>query len=95
MSILKDFHDTERELARQLLLLESLSKNTDLKKELEFEKKLKALITRYCKTTKEVISLLDSWVPSSRSTVHEDTSSYMPKAKQRERSRKKPDPVAR
>ena len=81
MTLLKDYHDTQKALEQQLLLLASLKKNLLLTKELEFEKKIKALMTRYNKTLKDVVTLFDTAAPLTNMTVHERPVTYTTGAK--------------
>lgn len=76
MSTLKEYRDTERALERQLLLLESLKKNTSLMQTLEFERKIQALMKQYSKTPKDIITLLDNSLPFSSDTVHDPAVPY-------------------
>ncbi|MDY7566182.1 hypothetical protein QN400_19415 [Pseudomonas sp. RTC3] len=81
MTLLKDYHDTQKALEQQLSLLASLKKNSSLIKELEFEKKIKALMTRYRKTPKDLITLFDTTAPLTNTTVHERPVTYATGAK--------------
>lgn len=57
MPTLKILHDTQQPRADFLHLLESLKKHAVLEKEVEFEKKLKALMKRYDKTREDIMVL--------------------------------------
>lgn len=59
MSKLAEFRAAERALAEQLAYLESLKNDGALKKEIEFEEKLKSLLSQYDKSLKDVIAILD------------------------------------
>lgn len=59
MSKLAEFRAAERALADQLAHLESLKNDAGLKKEIEFEEKLNALLGQYRKSLKDVIAILD------------------------------------
>lgn len=59
MSKLAEFRAAEKALAEQLAHLESLKNDSGLKKEIEFEEKLKALLQQYGKSLKDVVSILD------------------------------------
>lgn len=59
MSRLAEFRAAEKALADQLAHLESLKKDAGLKKEIEFEQKLTALMADYGKSLREVIAILD------------------------------------
>lgn len=59
MSKLAEFRAAEKALQEQLAQLESLKKDAGLKKEIEFEEKLKALMATYGKSLREIILILD------------------------------------
>src|SRR5438045_2463125 len=63
MSKLAEFRQLEKNLAEQLQALEALKDDAGLKKEIEFETKLRALLAEYGYSLKDVINLLD---PQSR-----------------------------
>lgn len=59
MSRLAEFRKLEQQLAAQLAELESMKSDSGLKKEMEFESKLRALLAEYSFSLKDVINLLD------------------------------------
>lgn len=59
MSRLAEFRAAEKALADQLAHLESLKNDAGLKKEIEFEQKLTALMGEYSKSLRDVIAILD------------------------------------
>jgi len=59
MSKLAEFRQLEKHLAEQLQALEALKGDAGLKKEIEFETKLRALLGEYGCSLKDVINLLD------------------------------------
>ena len=59
MSRLAEFRAAEKALAEQLAYLESLKNDSSLKKEIEFEEKLKKLMSTYEKSLRDVIAILD------------------------------------
>jgi hypothetical protein len=59
MSKLAEFRQLERHLAEQLQALEALKGDDGLKKEIEFETKLRALLGEYGYSLKDVVNLLD------------------------------------
>ncbi|MCG8909883.1 histone-like nucleoid-structuring protein, MvaT/MvaU family [Pseudomonas sp. DP-17] len=59
MSRLAEFRAAEKALADQLAYLESLKNDAGLKKEIEFEEKLKSLLSSYGKSLKDIIAILD------------------------------------
>jgi hypothetical protein len=65
MSRLAEFRKLEQQLALQLAELEAMKSDSGLKKEMEFESKLRALLAEYGFSLKNVINLLD---PQGRST---------------------------
>lgn len=63
MSRLAEFRKLEQELAAQIAELESMKQSSGLKKEMEFEDKLRALLAEYGFNLRNVINILD---PQSR-----------------------------
>ncbi|GID03066.1 histone-like nucleoid-structuring protein, MvaT/MvaU family [Pseudomonas sp. 008] len=59
MSRLAEFRKLEQQLAAQLAELESMKHDSGLKKEMEFEDKLRTLLGEYGFSLKDVINLLD------------------------------------
>jgi hypothetical protein len=59
MSRLAEFRAAEKALAEQMALLESLKNDSALKKEIEFEEKLCALMSEYGQSLRQVINILD------------------------------------
>ena len=59
MSRLAEFRQLEQQLAAQMAELEALKNDSGLKKEIEFETKLRALLAEYGYSLKNVINLLD------------------------------------
>lgn len=59
MSRLAEFRKLEQQLAEQLAELESMKSDSGLKKEMEFESKLRTLLGEYGFSLKNIISLLD------------------------------------
>jgi hypothetical protein len=59
MSKLAEFRQLEKHLAEQLQALEALKGDAALKKEIEFETKLRALLAEYGYSLPNVINLLD------------------------------------
>jgi hypothetical protein len=59
MSKLAEFRQLEKHLAEQLQALEALKGDVGLKKEIEFETKLRDLLAKYGYSLKDVIKLLD------------------------------------
>jgi hypothetical protein len=59
MSRLAEFRMLEQQLASQLAELEQMKNDSGLKKEIEFEKKLRELLAEYGFSLKNVIALLD------------------------------------
>ncbi|GLU37305.1 histone-like nucleoid-structuring protein, MvaT/MvaU family [Pseudomonas sp. NBRC 100443] len=67
MSKLAEFRAAEKALADQLAHLESLKNDTALKKEIEFEEKLKALMGEYGKSLRDIVAILDPSVTAAAS----------------------------
>lgn len=59
MSKLAEYRQLEKHLAEQLLALEALKGDAALKKEIEFETKLRGLLDQYGFSLKHIINLLD------------------------------------
>lgn len=59
MSRLAEFRAAEKALQEQLVQLEALKKDAGLKREIEFEQKLSALMKSYDKSLRDVIEILD------------------------------------
>ena len=59
MSKLAEFRQLERHLAEQLQALEALKGDVGLKREIEFETKLRDLLAQHGYSLKDVISILD------------------------------------
>jgi hypothetical protein len=59
LSRLAEFRAAEKALQEQLAQLESLKNDAGLKKEIEFEEKLKKLMDTYGKSLRDVIAILD------------------------------------
>ena len=59
MSKLAEFRQLEKHLAEQLQALETLKGDAGLKKEIEFETKLRALLAKYGYSLKDVVNLLN------------------------------------
>jgi len=59
MSRLAEYRKLEQQLAAQLAELESMKSDSGLKKEIEFEKKLRDLLAKYGYSLKDVVNLLD------------------------------------
>lgn len=64
MSRLAEFRKLEQQLATQLAELESMKSDSGLKKEMEFESKLRALLDEYGFSLKSIINILDPEVGS-------------------------------
>ncbi|MBS7560156.1 DNA binding protein [Pseudomonas sp. RC4D1] len=64
MSRLAEFRKLEQQLATQLAELESMKSDSGLKKEMEFESKLRALLGEYGFSLKNIINILDPEVGS-------------------------------
>lgn len=66
MSKLAEFRQLEQLLAQQLAELESLKNDDGLKKEIEFETKLRDLLAEYGFSLKNIINLLDPQASTRR-----------------------------
>lgn len=59
MSRLAEYRALEQQLAAQLAELESLKSDEGLKREIEFEKKLRDLLSEYGYSLRDIIAILD------------------------------------
>ena len=59
MSRLAEFRKLEQTLAAQLAELEAMKGSSELKKEIEFEEKLRDLLNKYGFSLRDIINLLD------------------------------------
>ena len=59
LSRLAEFRAAEKALQEQLAQLEALKNDAGLKKEIEFEEKLQALMKTYGKSLRDIITILD------------------------------------
>ena len=66
MSKLAEFRALEQQLAAQLAELEALKKDDGLKKEMEFEEKLRALMSKYDKGLRDIVAILDPQTKTSQ-----------------------------
>ncbi|MHC8380575.1 histone-like nucleoid-structuring protein, MvaT/MvaU family [Pseudomonas sp. LB3P14] len=69
MSRLAEFRKLEQQLAEQLAELESMKSDSGLKKEMEFESKLRALLGEYGFSLKNILSILDPKAGRRTSTL--------------------------
>lgn len=66
MSRLAEFRKLEQQLAAQLAELETLKNDTGLKKEIEFETKLRDLLGEYGYSLREIVGILDPQAADGR-----------------------------
>jgi putative ribosome biogenesis GTPase RsgA len=69
MSRLAEFRKLEQQLAAQLAELETLKNDDGLKKEIEFETKLRVLLAQYGCSLRDVINILDPHAASRKGEV--------------------------
>ena len=69
MSRLAEFRKLEQQLAAQLAELETLKNDSGLKKEIEFETKLRGLLGEYGFSLREIVGILDPQGISARKAV--------------------------
>ncbi|WLH34299.1 DNA binding protein [Pseudomonas sp. FP2196] len=79
MSKLAEFRQLEKHLAEQLQALEALKGDAGLKKEIEFETKLRDLLAKYGYSLKDVINLLDPQAGRRASAVESKVGSRRPR----------------
>lgn len=80
MSRLAEFRALEQQLAAQLAELESLKNDDGLKREIEFEKKLRNLLNEYGYSLRNIVAILDPQAATRRApTVAVEKSSRKPR----------------
>ena len=79
MSKLAEYRQLERHLAEQLKALETLKGDADLKKEIEFETKLRDLLAKYGYSLKDVINVLDPRAGRREPTVQSNPGRRKPR----------------
>lgn len=79
MSKLAEFRQLEKYLAEQLQALEALEGDAGLKKELEFEKKLRDLLAKYGYSLKDVINLLNPQAGRRAPAAHSQSGTRKPR----------------
>lgn len=72
MSKLAEFKALEAQLAEQLAQLDAMKNDDGLKKEIEFESKLRALMTEYSMSLRGIKALLDPQASLSSTAAKED-----------------------
>ena len=78
MSKLAEFRRAERELQEQLALLETLQADVGLQSEMEFEEKLKALMSEYGMDLAKVVTILNP-LPAEPELVAEQKGKRRPR----------------
>ncbi len=73
MSRLAEFRALEQQLAAQLAELESLKNDDGLKREIEFEQKLRNLLGEYGFSLRNIVAILDPQSSSRRAPVVAET----------------------
>lgn len=79
MSKLAEYRQLEKHLAEQLQALEALKGDSALKKEIEFETKLRGLLDQYGFNLKHIINLLDPQSSSRRQAPAQMTGTRKPR----------------
>lgn len=79
MSKLAEYRQLEKHLAEQLQALEALKGNDGLKKEIEFETKLRKLLDQYGFSLKHIINLLDPQSTARRQSAAPVASTRKPR----------------
>lgn len=79
MSKLAEYRQLEKHLAEQLQALEALKGDAALKKEIEFETKLRELLDKYGFSLKHIINLLDPQSGSRRQAPAQATGNRKPR----------------
>ena len=73
MSRLAEFRQLEKHLAEQLAALEAMKGDEGLKKEVEFETKLRALLAEYGYSLRNIVAILDPQASARRATPPGET----------------------
>ncbi|MEH6389498.1 MULTISPECIES: histone-like nucleoid-structuring protein MvaT [Pseudomonas] len=81
MSMLQEYRQLEETIRELSERLQSLSNDDKLKKELEFEEKLRALMDQHGKTPKQVVALLDPDNKGSAQTKNARSSAPVKRAR--------------
>ena len=68
MSLIQEYRQTEAAIEELKQRLEQLNSNERLKKELEFEKQLRALLGEHNKSLRDVIAILDTEAGTSKTS---------------------------
>ncbi|MBH3459181.1 MULTISPECIES: histone-like nucleoid-structuring protein, MvaT/MvaU family [Pseudomonas putida group] len=79
MSRLAEYRRLEQQLAAQLAELEALKGDDGLKKEMEFENKLRTLLGEYGFSLRDVINILDPKANSRQAAAPEPASTRKPR----------------
>lgn len=79
MSILAEYRQLEQNLAEQLQALEALKGDEGLKKEIEFETKLRKLLEHYGFSLKHIINLLEPQTTARRQPASPVASTRKPR----------------
>lgn len=79
MSKLAEYRQLEKHLAEQLQALETMKGDQGLKKEIEFETKLRKLLEHYGFSLKHIINLLDPQTSSRGQTVEKPAGKRKPR----------------
>ncbi|WP_236168933.1 histone-like nucleoid-structuring protein, MvaT/MvaU family [Pseudomonas atacamensis] len=79
MSKLAEYRQLEKHLAEQLQALEALKGDDELKKEIEFETKLRKLLDQYGFSLKHIINLLDPETAAGRHSAASADSTRKPR----------------
>ncbi|AZZ78147.1 transcriptional regulator [Pseudomonas sp. RU47] len=79
MSKLAEYRQLEKHLAEQLQALETMKGDDALKKEIEFETKLRELLDKYGFSLKHIINLLDPQSSSRRQAPAQTTGTRKPR----------------
>jgi len=87
MSRLAEFRQLEQKLAQQLAELEQLKGSAALKKEIEFEEKLRALLNQYGFSLRDIINILD---PQSNLRATPDVAEKAPRRARQVKQYKSP-----
>lgn len=79
MSKLAEYRQLEKHLAEHLQALEALKGDDGLKKEIEFETKLRKLLDQYGFSLKHIINLLDTQTTAARQSAASVASTRKPR----------------
>ncbi|WP_263145226.1 histone-like nucleoid-structuring protein MvaT [Pseudomonas sp. RIT-PI-AD] len=90
MSLINEYRTTEEQIKELQERLKALSQDEKLKKELEFEGKLRTLMGEYQKSLRDIVALLDPEAKSSKAPRNTKTTATVSKRARKVKQYKNP-----